>query len=80
VKTEQVIRDKTTGLCIACKPGEVGELLGFIDETDALREFSGYTDKRATEKKILKDVFVKGDKYFRTGDLLKMDKVRNILN
>jgi len=35
--------------------------------------FEGYTSASATEKKILRDVFEKGDAYFRTGDLLRMD-------
>ena len=30
--------------------------------------------KQATEKKIIRDAFVKGDKYFMTGDLLAYDK------
>lgn len=33
----------------------------------------GYTDPKATAKKVMTDVFVKGDKYFRTGDLLMRD-------
>merc|ERR1712113_762305 len=28
----------------------------------------------ATEKKLLRDVFKKGDKYFRSGDLLRKDE------
>lgn len=74
VETGEVVRDKQTGLCISCKPGEVGELVGLIDD-DPLRQFAGYTDKKASEKKILTDVFQKGDRYFRTGDLLRIDKV-----
>lgn len=74
VENDQVIRDKKTGLCIACQPGEVGELVGRIDE-DPLRQFAGYTDKKASERKILTNVFEKGDQYFRTGDLLRIDKV-----
>lgn len=36
--------------------------------------FTGYAkNKQQTEKKKLFDVFVKGDKYFNSGDLLKMD-------
>jgi fatty-acyl-CoA synthase len=35
--------------------------------------FEGYTSPEATEKKILRDVFKKGDAYFRTGDLLRHD-------
>eukprot|EP01102_Stenamoeba_stenopodia_P022482 TRINITY_DN9381_c0_g1_i1.p1 TRINITY_DN9381_c0_g1~~TRINITY_DN9381_c0_g1_i1.p1 ORF type:complete len:642 (-),score=176.36 TRINITY_DN9381_c0_g1_i1:163-2088(-) len=72
IENEVPIRNKQ-GFCIECKPGEVGELLGLIEESDPLRQFAGYTDKAATEKKILRDVFVKGDTYFRTGDLLKND-------
>lgn len=36
--------------------------------------FSGYAKNKAqTEKKKLNDVFVKGDVYFNSGDLLKID-------
>lgn len=36
--------------------------------------FTGYAkNKQQTERKKLSDVFVKGDKYFNSGDLLKMD-------
>src|SRR6202022_2551038 len=34
----------------------------------------GYTDAGETEKKILRDVFAKGDAWFRTGDLMKLDE------
>ena len=33
-----------------------------------------YTDDKSTAKKILRDAFVKGDMYFRSGDLLRLDK------
>jgi fatty-acyl-CoA synthase len=58
------------GFCVPCKPGEVGEAIGKISER--LR-FEGYTSREATEKKVLRDVFEKGDAYFRTGDLLRAD-------
>lgn len=45
-----------------------------INEKDPTREFKGYTDQAATEKKIIRDVFTKGDKWFRSGDLLRKDK------
>lgn len=36
--------------------------------------FSGYAkNKQQTEKKKLTDVFVKGDVYFNSGDLLRID-------
>jgi len=59
------------GFCIECGVDEPGELLFPIKEGE---EFAGYKDnKEATAKKVAFDVFVKGDKYFRTGDLLKRD-------
>jgi citronellyl-CoA synthetase len=48
--------------------GETGLLLGEISETNP---FLGYTDQQATESKILRDVFQKGDAWFNTGDLLR---------
>ncbi|CAI5790409.1 S27A2 synthetase, partial [Podarcis lilfordi] len=36
--------------------------------------FSGYEgDRQKSEKKILRDVFTKGDCYFNSGDLLMQD-------
>jgi fatty-acyl-CoA synthase len=63
------------GLCVECAPGETGELIGEIPAgaDDARGRFEGYTSKEATERKILRDVFKKGDQWFRTGDLLRCD-------
>ncbi len=30
--------------------------------------------RRETEKKVLRDVFAKGDAWFRTGDLMRLDE------
>jgi fatty-acyl-CoA synthase len=60
------------GFCIECKPDEVGEAIGKIDEQRG--RFEGYSKGTDTEKKILRDVFEKGDAWFRTGDLLKRDE------
>lgn len=43
--------------------------IGLIKEGDALREFNGYLDKEESKRKIIQDVFVKGDKAFLTGEL-----------
>ena len=74
-ETETVVRG-ADGLCIACAPGEAGEALGKIstDPNTPTGRFDGYAKKEETEKKILRDVFEKGDQWFRTGDLLKQDK------
>ncbi|MGZ5921831.1 MAG: long-chain-acyl-CoA synthetase [Rhizomicrobium sp.] len=61
------------GLCIECGPDEAGEAVGKIS-TRAGRDFEGYTKKADTEKKILRDVFTKGDAWFRTGDLMRRDE------
>lgn len=51
--------------------GETGLLVAKIGERNP---FSGYAkNKQQTEKKKLRDVFVKGDLYFNSGDLLKID-------
>jgi fatty-acyl-CoA synthase len=62
------------GLCIPCTPGEVGEAVGRIDIADrGGGAFEGYTNAAETERKILRDVFVEGDSWFRTGDLMLRD-------
>lgn len=72
-ETEQPVRD-ANGRCIEAEPGEVGEAIGRIDESDARFRFDGYGDKEATQKKLMRDVFKEGDLYFSTGDLMKRDK------
>lgn len=73
VEHEQPVRDPATGFCTECAPGEVGEAIGKIDPSDPRSRFDGYSKSSETEKKILRDVFEKGDAWFRTGDLLKQD-------
>jgi acyl-CoA synthetase (AMP-forming)/AMP-acid ligase II len=57
----------------AVEPGEVGLL---ITPINSLTKFDGYVDEEASQKKILTDVFVAGDRYFNTGDLLKLHEGR----
>lgn len=77
VENEVPIRDQKTGFCAECAHDEPGELVAAIKtmktSTGEMSNFEGYTSKDATEKKILRDAFVKGDAYFRTGDLLRKD-------
>ena len=50
-------------------------MIGKIIESDLIREFSGYKGLPIqTQKKVLTNVLTKGDKYFRSGDFLKMDE------
>nr|WP_314437902.1 long-chain-acyl-CoA synthetase [uncultured Brevundimonas sp.] len=69
--TEQPIRGPD-GLCRLVRVGDVGEAVGEIGN-DIRHDFSGYADKAASQKKILTDVFKKGDRWFRTGDLMRQD-------
>ncbi|KAF3430383.1 hypothetical protein E2986_00750 [Frieseomelitta varia] len=62
------------GLCIRCKPGESGVFVGKINPKRVLNDFSGYVDRKASEQKILRDVFRKGDRVFNSGDILLMDE------
>ncbi|KAJ3163813.1 Fatty-acid-CoA ligase FadD6 [Irineochytrium annulatum] len=71
---EQPFRDER-GRCMLCAPGEIGELVAEISIGHFARDFSGYHgDKEGTKKKILEDVFRKGDRWFRTGDILRHDE------
>jgi fatty-acyl-CoA synthase len=62
------------GLCIETDDGEAGEAIGKINQNTARARFDGYTNKTESEKKILRDVFEKGDAWFRTGDLMRRDR------
>ncbi|XP_035274835.1 very long-chain acyl-CoA synthetase-like isoform X1 [Anguilla anguilla] len=68
---EEPVRD-SKGLCIEVPRGETGLFVGKITK---LSPFIGYAkNNEQTEKKRLKDVFEKGDLYFNSGDLLKIDQ------
>ena len=60
------------GYCQECKPGEIGEAIGAIG-SDVRSAYVGYADKAASDKKVLQNVFKKGDRWFRTGDLMRQD-------
>jgi fatty-acyl-CoA synthase len=66
-----IVRD-ADGRGVPCDDGEAGELLGKVGAAGAM-EYDGYTDRAATERKLLRDVFETGDAWFRTGDLLRRD-------
>ncbi|XP_068455566.1 long-chain fatty acid transport protein 2-like [Clinocottus analis] len=67
---EEPVRD-SRGFCIEVPRGETGLLVAKIGKR---APFSGYAkNAQQTERKRMKDVFVKGDLYFNSGDLLKLD-------
>lgn len=50
------------------KSGEPGLLLSKIS---SFQPFDGYTDREATEKKLVRNAFREGDVWFNTGDLMR---------
>ncbi|KAM3877405.1 long-chain fatty acid transport protein 2 [Diretmus argenteus] len=60
------------GLCIEAPKGETGLLVSKITH---IAPFVGYAkNEHQTEKKRLRDVLKRGDLYFNSGDLLRIDK------
>jgi fatty-acyl-CoA synthase len=59
------------GFCVPVARGEVGEAIGRIAGGNA--GFEGYTDAGASDRKILRDVFKRGDAWVRSGDLMRQD-------
>ena len=72
-ETGEPVRDGD-GFCIPCAGNEAGEAIGQIATDGTASRFEGYTDKAASEKKILRNVFVNGDAWYRTGDLMRKDE------
>ncbi|KAJ8249311.1 hypothetical protein GJAV_G00233430 [Gymnothorax javanicus] len=67
---EEPVRDHR-GLCIEAGKGETGL---FVSRITKIAPFVGYAgNDQQTEKKRLRDVFQKGDLYFNSGDLLRVD-------
>jgi fatty-acyl-CoA synthase len=60
------------GLAVEARVGEIGEFVGKIG-TSARESYTGYVDKSASKKKVLEDVFARGDQWFSTGDLMRQD-------
>jgi fatty-acyl-CoA synthase len=64
------------GLCQRSSAGESGEALAKIGDDGSSHgsRFEGYTDKNASERKVLREVFAAGDAWYRTGDLMRQDE------
>lgn len=77
IKVDQItgepIRD-ANGLCIVCGPGEPGVFIGKINHKNPARAYLGYVNERESEKKVVHDVFEKGDSAFLSGDLVVSDE------
>jgi fatty-acyl-CoA synthase len=74
-ETEEPVRDGS-GFCVRCGAQEVGEAIGQIleDRSNVGGRFDGYSSAEASRTKVLRDVFTRGDAWFRTGDLMRRDE------
>ncbi|HIG41843.1 MAG: long-chain-acyl-CoA synthetase [bacterium] len=68
IASDELVRS-ADGACKEVPDGEPGLLLYEITETS---QFEGYTSEEASNKKIVRDAFEKGDMYFNTGDMMKI--------
>ncbi|KAE9367888.1 acetyl-CoA synthetase-like protein [Stipitochalara longipes BDJ] len=64
-------RDPKTGFCERAKLGEPGEAIGRVKSRALLTEY--LNNDKATNEKIMTDVFVKGDMWQKMGDLVIME-------
>ncbi len=67
MESGELLRDNNGFLCKAGR-GETGLLLGNCTKR---KMFHGYTDKKGTEKKYIRDAFQKGDAWYNSGDLVR---------
>ena len=67
VAEDKLVKD-TESKFIEVDEGQPGLLLVEIGP-DAI--YNGYTDKKASEEKVISNVFEEGDRWFNTGDLVK---------
>jgi fatty-acyl-CoA synthase len=74
VERNDIVRG-VDGFCRECATDEVGELISEIvnDPSKPSQRFEGYSDPDATARKILTNAFKPGDRWFRSGDLLRKD-------
>ncbi|KAK3995685.1 hypothetical protein QBC44DRAFT_348233 [Cladorrhinum sp. PSN332] len=73
-ETQMPWRDPKTGFCRRVKDGEPGEFIAKLPADDINKRFQGYFgNKGATHSKIMRNVFKKGDAWFRSGDVLRWD-------
>ncbi|CAH0603273.1 unnamed protein product [Chrysodeixis includens] len=73
-ETGEPIRN-AMGLCQLAQPDEPGVFIGKIQSHNPARQYLGYVDKDASEKKVVRDVFQFGDAAFISGDILVADEL-----
>ncbi|CAK4029057.1 Very long-chain fatty acid transport [Lecanosticta acicola] len=73
-ETDLPYRNPKTSFCEKAPTDEPGELIYWLDPANISEKFQGYYgNDKASASKIIRDVFKKGDAYYRSGDLQKRD-------
>ncbi|KAI1392515.1 fatty acid transporter [Hypoxylon trugodes] len=73
--TQEIIRGKN-GFAIKCKTNEPGEMIARVDPASISNPGGTpkyYGNAEAGEKRLVRDVFAKGDIWFRSGDAMRLD-------
>jgi hypothetical protein len=71
LESGEILRDPKTGFCIKTRPGEVGEsICRILPPVQRRHDYVGEGGDQASEKKTMRDVFEKGDEFFRLGDAM----------
>ncbi|ETN45730.1 uncharacterized protein HMPREF1541_09563 [Cyphellophora europaea CBS 101466] len=70
--SEQPVRDPSTGFCVVAQRDEPGEAIAKVTSMETYSDY--HNNAEATEKKFLRDVFVRGDVWQRSGDLLVVQR------
>jgi acyl-CoA synthetase (AMP-forming)/AMP-acid ligase II len=74
VDTEDILRD-ANGFATQCGIKEAGEVVHHFDPQQPYAMFSGhYNNIGASENCFIKDLFKKGDLWFRSGDMMRVDE------
>lgn len=69
--TGDIVRDPKTGFGVRKSYEEGGEILVYLPTEDAFVGY--YNNPEATQKRFERNVFAKGDLWYRTGDALRRD-------
>lgn len=73
-ETDMPQKDPKTGFCIKADTNEAGELLYWLDAANIGDKYQGYYgNDKASSSKVIRDVFQKGDAWYRSGDLQRRD-------
>ncbi|KAK7911108.1 fatty acid transporter- variant [Apiospora marii] len=71
-ETQDLVRGPD-GFAVQAKPGEAGEMLYWSNPQSPAAASPYYNNPEATKKRYIQDVFKKGDLWFRSGDLMRLD-------